>query len=485
MKLTLSVLLLLLFLPTAMAVNDQPVAKASVNPNLCFACECQSITLDASGSYDPDGQVVKYEWYYGDQLVAEGIRATLGKPFITNPDTYKITLKIIDNGGMSDTEEVVFYVKNNPVPYIEKLKNRTNSNYDYLVIGDKISVEVILSDKDYGTITYNWDYDSEIFRKTGDKGKITFKVISSKAKSNHEIGVIASNLCGDESNRKEIEVKIKSSSSNSPPKSEIILPVQIYEGKRFQIKSGSTTGQRGDEEDDEIVSWNWKISKITNRGEEEITTSSRKYISFTVENSGELYNVSLEVTDRFGEKGIAWQNFHAKEVEPDPPIADASATEKIAIYGKEFTLDGSRSWDPDGNILREVISSYLWYDLTYGEYLGSSNSPTFNVMFNRTGLHEIELTVIDTGFSEDSESLSDKDVIVVNVIEEAITISTPAPTSTLVSIPPKAQPTCAPTCFYLPESQIIPTPETPGMGFGLAAIATLIIAIAVRRKNKH
>ncbi|MCK5465919.1 PKD domain-containing protein [Candidatus Parcubacteria bacterium] len=478
--LMMSVLLMLLLSVSLVAaeVNDQPVAKASVSPISCFACECQSITLDASGSYDKDGQIIKYEWYYNGQLVAKGIKATLGEPFITNPDTYKITLKVTDNGGMNDTEKVVFYVKNNLVPHIEKLKNRTRSDYDHLVVGDEISVEVILSDKDYGIIIYDWDYDSEVFQKIGDEKKATFEVISSGARRDYEIGVTVSNLCGDKSNRKKIEVEIKSSSSNSPPKSEIMLPAKIYEGKRFQIKSGSTTGQRGDEEGDEIVSWNWKINKITNRGEEEITTSSRKYISFTVEDSGELYNVSLKVTDRFGEKGTAWQNFYAKEAEPDPPIADASATEKIAIYGKEFALDGSRSWDPDGNVLREVISSYLWYDLTYGEYLGSSNSPTFNVTFNRTGPHEIELTVIDAGFSEDSESLSDKDTIVVNVIEKASIIDTPVPMPT--PIPEEIS-----TCCYTPRVIPTPTPETPGMGFGLAAIAILIIVVAIRKNNKH
>lgn len=479
-NLMLSMLLLVLISSVVAAVNNQPVAKASVNPSLCFACECQSIKLDASGSYDIDGQVIKYRWYYNGQLVAEGVRATLGELFTTNSGTYKITLKVIDNGGMSDTEEVIFYVKNNPIPHIEELKNKIDSDYDYLVMGDKISVEVVLSDKDHGTITYDWDYNSEIFQMIGDGEEATFKVISSKAKSNYEIGVTASNLCGDESNRKEFEVEIKPFSSNSPPKSEIILPAKIYEGKRFQIKSGSTTGQRGDEEGDEIVSWNWRIKKITNSGEEEMDTSSREYISFTVENSGELYKVYLEVTDRFGEKGIAWQNFYAEEAEPDPPTADASATKKTVVYGKEFTLDGSRSWDPDGRITKDVISRYLWRDLTYDEDLGSSNSPTLNVVFNRTGPHKIKLTVIDTGFTE---SLSDEDVVVVNVIEGA---DTPMPISTLSPTPTRAQPTCAPspTDHYAPRTYT-PTPETPGMGFDLAVVVILIMAITVRRKNNY
>ena len=92
----LVLLVLLLVFPVVAEVNNQPIAKTSVNPNSCFACECQSITLDASGSYDTDGQVVKCEWYYNNQLVAEGIRVVLREPFTTNPGTYKITLKVID-----------------------------------------------------------------------------------------------------------------------------------------------------------------------------------------------------------------------------------------------------------------------------------------------------------------------------------------------------------------------------------------------------
>ncbi len=432
------VILVLLFvaLPVTATVNNQPIAKAVVSPVGFYACECESVELDGSGSYDLDGWITEYKWTCNSQVFT-GKKVILGKEFIQNPGTYRFTLKVTDNGGINHETETVFRVWNNPHPYIKEIRCRyktEDESSDFLVSGDKISIEVVLVDKEYGRITYSWDYDPEIFRKTGDGSKVTFEVIPGEAKwRTHKIGVTVSNACGDESNRKEVEVEIKPSQSNQSPKAKITLPANVSEGKRFQASSfGSTTGNKN-EEGDEIISWDWRITRITKEREIKVKASPRENPRFTLEDSG-IFNISLEVTDRFGATGSDFMYFQVNEAENDPPVADASLTQRTVFHGKEFILDGSKSRDPDGRA-EKAISWYVWTDTTYNnEEICRSRKPICTAVLNRTGLHRIKLTVIDTGFPDLSEN---DDIVEVNVIESPTSISSveATPIATPTSVP--------------------------------------------------
>jgi len=435
MKMTRIVMLVLLFvaLPATAAVNNQPIAEAVINPAEFYACECESVELDGSGSRDLDGWITEYKWTCNSQVFI-GKKVILGKEFTQNPGTYRFTLKVTDNGGISHETETVFRVWNNPHPYIKEIRCRyktEDESNDFLVSGDKISIEVILSDKECGRITYDWDYDSRIFRKTGGGSKVTFEVIPGEAEwKTYKIGVTVLNACGDESNRKEVEVEIKPLQSNQPPKVKIVLPANVLEGKRFQVSSfGSTTGNKN-EEGDKIIGWNWKI---TDEGKIEVKASPRENPRFTLEDSG-IFNISLEITDRFGATGSDFTYFRVNETENDPPVADASLTQRTVFHGEEFTLDGSRSRDPDGK-RGKAISWYVWTDTTYNnEEICRSRKPTCTAVLNRTGPHRIKLTVIDTGFPEPSE---DDDIVEINVIESPTSISS-------VEVTPIATPTSVP-----------------------------------------
>lgn len=61
------------------------------------------VRMDASGSYDPDGNVVRYLWRCGDGAVLEGISAqhVFDSPVI--PARFQVILEVIDSGGASDT----------------------------------------------------------------------------------------------------------------------------------------------------------------------------------------------------------------------------------------------------------------------------------------------------------------------------------------------------------------------------------------------
>ena len=60
----------------------------------------RQITFDASSSHDPDGQIVSYQWDFGDSLTASGIDTVHSYNRAT---TYTVTLTVTDDEGATDS----------------------------------------------------------------------------------------------------------------------------------------------------------------------------------------------------------------------------------------------------------------------------------------------------------------------------------------------------------------------------------------------
>jgi PKD repeat protein len=78
--------------------NQPPVALFKFTPASDSApCE---ICFDASASYDPDGHIVSYDWDFGDGSRGHGVNTCHTFTFWGN---FLITLRVVDNDGLSDT----------------------------------------------------------------------------------------------------------------------------------------------------------------------------------------------------------------------------------------------------------------------------------------------------------------------------------------------------------------------------------------------
>jgi PKD repeat protein len=90
---------------TLSAVNAPPVATFTV------ACNGPTCTLDGSGSSDPDGTIVRYDWYLGDGQMRFG-GASLN--YIFHTGTFSPTLIVTDNSGATSTAVRTLSVVNAP-----------------------------------------------------------------------------------------------------------------------------------------------------------------------------------------------------------------------------------------------------------------------------------------------------------------------------------------------------------------------------------
>lgn len=89
--------------PCTLSGNLPPVAE--IIPSVDFGVAPLTVDFNATGSGDPDGAIVKYEWDYdGDGVWDEDTGGTpYGHYTYTSPGTFYAILKVTDDGGLIDT----------------------------------------------------------------------------------------------------------------------------------------------------------------------------------------------------------------------------------------------------------------------------------------------------------------------------------------------------------------------------------------------
>jgi len=76
----------------------RPTASFTYSPLDPYVGE--TVTFDASASYDPDGTIVDYLWDFGDSFLGHGVVTTHN---YATSGTYTVTLTVIDNDGLKST----------------------------------------------------------------------------------------------------------------------------------------------------------------------------------------------------------------------------------------------------------------------------------------------------------------------------------------------------------------------------------------------
>ncbi|MBK1784994.1 PQQ-dependent sugar dehydrogenase [Prauserella sp. ASG 168] len=125
--------------------NSEPVAKASTSTNP----ETRTVTFDASGSIDYDGDQLRYEWDFGDGATDTGVRVTHAYP--DSAQRFTATLTVTDPLGLSSSLEITV-VPGNHAPVITPV---TPEGRDFAV-GEQVEVTVEATDVEDGAVDVAW-----------------------------------------------------------------------------------------------------------------------------------------------------------------------------------------------------------------------------------------------------------------------------------------------------------------------------------------
>jgi len=99
--------------PLPPPTNRPPVATFTYTPSDPLAH--RPVSFDASGSSDPDGRIVSYTWDFNSDGQSDATGVTVTHTFPT-PGSYRVTLTVTDDGGLSGSTTRVVQVRAAPAP---------------------------------------------------------------------------------------------------------------------------------------------------------------------------------------------------------------------------------------------------------------------------------------------------------------------------------------------------------------------------------
>ena len=99
--------------------SENPVAIFSISPKQ--GRHPLKVSFDASASYDPDGEIVNYNWDFGDDTTGEGEKTT---HTYSTKGVYTVTLIVTDNEGLDGVSKDKVYVSDPPVAKFEMNRSR-------------------------------------------------------------------------------------------------------------------------------------------------------------------------------------------------------------------------------------------------------------------------------------------------------------------------------------------------------------------------
>lgn len=336
----------------AVRINARPIAVAGDDRHVAVG---DAIVFDGRRSRDPDGEIVSYRWDFGDGTGAETARAEHSYP---TPGTYRARLSVRDNSATtSDTASAALSVLVNAPPVARAGGAQTVSASTVTFDGSGSR------DPDGRIVRYEWDF--------GDGGTASGERVSHVYALPGNYRVVLS-VTDDSGTRTATTRDTTTATINEFPIADmgwwrnVVAP-----GERLTFDAS-----RSVDPDGEITSYAWDFGDGTK------ATDVR--VDHVWQHPGR-YQVRLTVKDNSESPLAVDTEEHAIAVNA-PPVAVVGG-EGIVAPGSETILDGSRSYDPDGEIAR-----YVW---DFGDGSPSAQGERVRHTYAQPGIYVVKLEVTD------------------------------------------------------------------------------------------
>jgi PKD repeat protein len=337
------------------------------------------LSLDGSGSRDPDGSIVKYKWdldYDGRNFVVDSTGQTVSTVYEDGPATVTVALRVTDNDGanhLATTQVTVWNVA--PVaeaggPYVGQVDSPIN------MAGTGTDPGSI----DQAGLTYTWDFGD------GNQGSGPIVNHSYDQAGDYTLTLTVTDKDGAQGTDT-ASVKVELAPTNQPPTAVISGPTSGLVGETL-----SFDGEGSSDSDGSVVDYAWDFGD-GNR-------TSGKSVTHSYNQAGN-YSVVLTVTDDENLSDTSTYTLLIEESSTNQsPVAVIYGPEN-ALVGETVIFDSGGSHDPGGTIV-----SYVW---DFGEggasqlaEIARSGDSTLAHVYNTPGTYQVTLTVTDDGGLSDS-----------------------------------------------------------------------------------
>jgi|GEM_PF-4320300 len=378
---------------TVIPANREPYADAGKDQQVVYGT---NVILSGLMSFDPDqGDILTYKWTQTSGKPVEIINDTNNVASFIAPEEdaeLVFTLTVTDSQGLSDSDETIVLVRSgaNRPPI-------ANAGQDQTVgIGSTVYLNAGLSyDEDGDPLSYEWIQKSGIMTTIYDNTSViaNFKAPSSETKMEFLLIVYDGKAYSEPDS---VIVEVKDILNNAP----------VADAGVDQIVGiGSVVvlnGLNSNDPENDPISFSWYqksgpsviISGYNNSIAQFIAPQTEGEITIgLIVNDGKTNSVPDEV------------KIYVQASTNNTPVANAGP-DLVVFGGGKVIMDGSGSYDPDGNEL-----TYKWYQI-FGETVtiegGESSIAQFTAPNKQTTLKFVLVV-------SDGKALSQPDEVVVKV----------------------------------------------------------------------
>jgi outer membrane autotransporter protein len=366
------------------------------------------VTLDASGSTDPDSDALTYVWTLasGPSVTLAGA-ATVSPTFTAPPaavgtQTLQFDLSVTDTFGASSTSTVDVTISPNQVSVADAGPDQTVTG------GTSVTLAGSATDADNDPLTYQWTQTSG--PSVTLAGDTTLTPTFTAPPPAAALQTLTFSLVANDG-----------VAASAPDTVDVFIPTNnapVASAGMAQTVSGGASvtldGSGSSDPDGDALTFAWTQTSgpsVTLTG---AATATATFAAPAATPTAQTLEFQLAATDPFGASSTGTVSI---TVAPNQlPLADAGVDQGPIDAGQTVTLDGTGSSDPDGDPL-----SYSWVQLS-GPTVTLSNAtaaqPTF-VAPNANTTAAFELTVSDGQASaSDSVTIEFRAVGTITIVQQ-------------------------------------------------------------------
>ena len=366
---------------TVQCLNSPPIAHAG--PDRSAQVE-DTVTLDGSASYDPDGDPITYAWSItarpaGSAAELAGANTVSPSLVIDAPGNYTVQLVVNDGAENSAPDAMRVRTANSP-PVADAGPDQS------VTVGDTVTLDGgNSSDPDGDALGFAWSFASKP---------------AESAATLQNANQATAFFIPDAPGTYIVQLLVNDGLANSDPDTATITAAPVMENRPPVAHAGANQsarvgqwvtldGSASYDPDGDEITFRWSFVSKPGESAAILANSASVNPSFEIDAPG-TYVIELIVNDGSLDSEPAHVTVSTIN---SAPVADAGPNQSGRV-GQEITLDGSRSYDVDGDALR-----YAWRftQRPDGSAATLSNPAAVRPRFtiDQAGTYVIELIVND------------------------------------------------------------------------------------------
>lgn len=390
-------------------VNRPPTANAGPDQTAPVG---RAITLDGSGSTDPEGRLLRFNWSFLSRPT--GSTAVLSGPTLVNPSfsidrfgDYQIQL-IVNDGATDSAPDTVAITTQNTAPVANAGPDQSG------FVGDPIHLNGSAStDVDGDPLTYLW---SLVNRPADSTAELSDTRAVAPGFALDWPGTYVAQLIVNDGALDSAPDTVTVSTENSRPVANAGPDRSAWVGDTLVLDGTAST-----DADQDQLTYAWSLLSRPAGSAAALTGAATASPRLTIDRRGS-YVAQLQVNDGHLDSAPDTATVTTGNVRP---VADAGQ-DQTATVGAAVTLDGSGSSDADGDPL-----DYQWSLLSVpagsGAVLAEAATETPGFVADLAGLYVAQLVVSDGDLTSDPDT-STVEVLVPNRAPRITSVPTTAAT---------------------------------------------------------